>query len=197
MNAPQIRHLPRPDLEHSPLGRVLASRRSVREYATRQISPNELSFLLWAGQGITSRDGERAAPSAGAIYPIELTVADSEGLWRYIPGGHSLERAAGDDRRARLGHATCDQEFVAAAPTIVAIAGTLTALAGRYGARAERYCTLEAGHVAQNVLLAAASLGLGSVPIAAFDEAAVAKALDLCDGRLPLYLLPVGARRGA
>ncbi len=197
MNAPQIRRLPRPDLELSPLGRVLAARRSVREYASRQIAPDELSLLLWAGQGITSRDGERAAPSAGAIYPIELSVADAEGLWRYIPGGHVLERASGDDRRARLGRATRDQEFAAAAPVIVAIAGTLTALAGRYGARAERYCTLEAGHVAQNVLLAAAALGLGSVPIAAFDEAAVARALDLRDGHLPLYLLPVGATRGA
>ncbi len=197
MIAPHTRKLPRPDVERSPLGRVLAERRSIREYGSRPITPDELSFLLWAGQGITSRDGERTAPSAGAIYPLLLSVADAEGLWRYVPGGHALERIAADDRRGRLAGAACGQDSLVGAPVIIAITGTLAALAGRYGTRAQRYCVLEAGHVAQNVLLAATALGLGSVAVSAFEDGAVLRVLDLGADHLVLYLLPVGARRGA
>jgi SagB-type dehydrogenase family enzyme len=197
MIALQTRRLPRPDFESSPLGRVLAARRSIREYGSRQLTLDELSFLLWAGQGITSRDGERVAPSAGAIYPITLSVADAEGVWRYVPGGHALERVAAEDRRKRLAAATSGQEFLAGVPAIVAVTGAPAALATRYGARAERYCTLEAGHVAQNILLAAASLGLGSVPVTTFEDAVVLRALDVGADHLAAYLLPVGSQRSA
>jgi nitroreductase len=62
----------------------------------------------------------------------------------------------------------------------------------RYGDRADRYVLLEAGHAAQNLLLEAVAMGLGAVPIGAFDDVAVSQAMELADGEVPLYLIPVG-----
>lgn len=187
--------LPRPDLASSPLCDLLARRRSRREFGRRQLLPAELGALLWAGQGITSPEGGRAAPSAGALYPVTLSVVDALGVWRYQPGAHALAPAVLGDRRRRLAAAT-EQDEVAQAPLTVAVTARPDVLAGRYGARAERYATLEAGHVAQSLLLMATALGLAAVPIAAFDDGKVRAALALGADDLPLYLVPVGGLVG-
>ena len=176
------------------LAAALTARRSVREFSTQGITEEEVSQLLWAAQGITSPDGLRTAPSAGALYPLTVSVALPEGLRRYSPAGHRLERVSSRDVRAPLAEAAVGQTWIAAAPAVFAITGNVARTAAKYGDRAERYVHLEAGHAAQNVLLQATALGLGGVSVGAFDDDRVRELLDL-DGEHPLYLLPIGRPR--
>lgn len=120
---------------------------------------------------------------------------DEGGVWRYAPRGHALVLVREGDVRARLARAALDQEAVAEAPATIAITADPAVLAPRYRSRSGRYCTLEAGHVAQNILLQATALGLGAVPVGAFDDDAVGALLELPPGHLALYLVPVGAPR--
>ncbi|WP_242342785.1 SagB/ThcOx family dehydrogenase [Anaeromyxobacter terrae] len=189
----RLERLPRPDPRSTPLHGVIAARRSRREFGRRGLTDAETSALLWAGQGITSVEGGRAAPSAGALYPITLTLVDARGVWRYVPAVHALALEEVGDRRARLASAALGQESVAGAPLTIAVSARPAVLAARYRERAERYCLLEAGHVAQNVLLMATALGLAAVPVGAFDDEAVLGVLALGPAHLALYLLPVGA----
>lgn len=173
----------------------LATRRSVREYSDEPLSPAELSQLLWAAQGETSDSGKRTAPSAGALYPLEVYVVAPDGVSHYEPDGHRLEIRGTADRRAELMAAALDQEAVGDAAAVFVIAGVEARTAAKYGDRAERYVTLEAGHAAQNLLLQAVVLGLGAVPVGAFDDGAVKALLALPAGHDVLYLVPVGHPR--
>jgi len=190
-STPASRALPPVD-EEAPLARLIASRRSRREFTGRRLSDAEVGALLWAGQGITSPDGLRAAPSAGALYPTTLTLVEAGGVWRYSPQEHALSRVRAGDRRADLAAAALGQPEVAEASASVVVTAEPAVLAARYGRRSERYCALEAGHVAQNVLLQAVSLGIAAVPIGAFDDAAVLECVGLGRDHLALYVLAVG-----
>jgi SagB-type dehydrogenase family enzyme len=112
-----------------------------------------------------------------------------------LPESHSLQRQLAIDLRRELQNATLDQECVGDAPVCLVIAMDIDQMGLKYGRRAEQYCLLEAGHAAQNVLLEAVSLGLGSVPVGAFDDRAVKQALHLPTHLRPAYLLPVGYPR--
>lgn len=185
--------LPAPQRSGGPaLAGVLATRRSRRAFGRRELTDAELGQLLWAGQGTT--DGHRTAPSAGALYPITVRVADARGVWRYVSADHAIVRESDVDHRAAVASASFGQDAVRGAPAILVITADVAVTARKYGARAERYVTLEAGHVAQNVLLEATALGIGAVPIGAFDDEAVRRALALSAGETPLYLIPVGAQ---
>lgn len=158
----------------------------------------QLSQLLWAAQGITSRDGKRTAPSAGALYPLEVYVIAGKvtglepGVYHYQPTRSSLlQRSAGDLRRA-LGRAAHGQFWVASAPAVAVITGIVSRTARGYGARAERYVAIECGAAAENLALEAVALGLGTVPVGAFDDAAVSRVLSLPTGEKPLLILPIG-----
>ncbi len=188
-----LRPLPALDA-HAPdsLEEAIATRRSVRDFADRAVSDEDVGRLLWAAQGITGPDAKRAAPSAGATYPLEIYAATAAGVARYLPGPHALELHLDADPRADLAAAALGQPEVAAAPLVVVVTGVVERTAARYGNRAERYMTLEAGHAAQNVLLQAVARDLAAVPIGAFDDDEVAAVLELPDDHAPLYLLPVG-----
>jgi SagB-type dehydrogenase family enzyme len=177
------------------LEEVIAARRSVREYADRELTWAEISQLLWAAQGITSPQGLRAAPSAGALYPLEIYVAVPAGVYHYQPAGHRLERTLSGDRRRAWGDAAVSQGPVYHAPATFLIAGVMARTRAKYGERAERYVYLEAGHAAQNLLLQATALGLGAVPIGAFYDEQLAQAAGLPADETPLYLICVGAMR--
>ncbi|HEU4730098.1 MAG TPA: SagB/ThcOx family dehydrogenase [Kofleriaceae bacterium] len=193
---PERRALPAPQRDGGPaLATVLATRRSTRVFARRELSDGELAQLLWAAQGVTdSQGGHRAAPSAGALYPITVRVVDAKGTWRYVPAEHALVRESTIDTRDRLRSAAHGQESVGSAPATLVITANVAITAGKYGDRAERFATLEAGHVAQNLLLTATALGLAAVPVGAFDDGASRKALGLAASETPLYLIPIGAR---
>lgn len=175
---------------------ALARRQSVREF--EQVTPTvpQISLLLWAAQGITRSSGGRTAPSAGALYPIEVYAVTRGTLWHYLPDGHRAEQwDAPVTLAAELGDAAVGQDAVSTAPLLLVITGVIDRTYAKYRGRAAQYVTLEAGHCAQNVLLAAVALGLGAVPIGAFSDEAVRRRLGLTDELTPYYLLPVGTAR--
>ena len=175
------------------LEQVMLRRRSVREYTDEPLELAELSQLLWAAQGITDPSGKRTAPSAGAMGPLEVYVVTADGVSHYMPDGHRLKQKASGDRRMALSSAATDQEKVAKAPVVLVITGVMARTAWKYGGdRAWRYVNLEAGHAAQNVLLQVSALGLGAVPVGAFDDNGVMDVLGLPADHRPLYLIPVG-----
>ncbi len=191
-----LRQLPSPEFKETiALKTALKRRRSVRQFDVTRLSPAHISRILWAMQGITGKRGARllrAAPSAGATYPLEIYLIDEKGVFSYDPVSHVLRRIKGGDIRNELSRAALGQPCIAGAPVTFVIAAVMERTERRYGQRAERYVYIEVGHAAQNAHLAAVALGLGSVPIGAFRDNAVAELLELPDNHQPVYLIPVG-----
>jgi SagB-type dehydrogenase family enzyme len=178
------------------LERTLGRRRSVREFAPAALAAADIGQILWAAQGVTGGDGGRTAPSAGALYPLEVYAVTASGVARYDARAHGLLRLQDADVRAALRAAALDQECVGEAPLTVVLAAVVARTAGKYGrTRAPRYVHLEAGHAAQNILLQAVALGLGAVPVGAFDDEDVQAVLHLPADHEPLYLICVGHPR--
>lgn len=177
----------------TPLDDALRRRRSMRSFAARALSREQLGQLCWAAQGITEpARGLRTAPSAGGLYPLEVYVVVPGGVFHYEPRGHRLRRIGEADRRGGLARAALGQEYVGAAPLDLVITGATSRLRGKYGERAERYVHVEAGHAAQNVLLEATALGLGAVPVGAFDDEDVRSAVGAPSDEVPLYIVAIG-----
>ena len=151
--------------------------------------------LCWAAQGEVASDSvtgaTRTAPSAGAAQPLELFVLQNQRLSRYFPELNSLKQW-GEVDAGKLAEAALNQDFIKSAPAVFVIAAEVGRTTSRYGERGERYVSMEAGHAAQNLLLEATVLGLGGVPVGAFDDAEVARALGLPERLIPLYIIPVG-----
>jgi SagB-type dehydrogenase family enzyme len=176
---------------------ALASRRSVRHFADAPLTLADAAQLVWAAQGITHAEGLRTAPSAGALYPLEIylvagTVAAAPaGVYRYLPAHHRLERTVAGDLRRALAAAAFHQNWIAEAPAMIVIAAVVRRTRLKYGERGERYVPIEAGHAAQNVCLQAVALGLGATLVGAFADAEVKRLLGLTEEE-PLLLVPVG-----
>ncbi len=186
--------LPEPQLKGKiSLEETISQRRSKRRYRPQELTLEQISQLLWSAQGITDEGGGfRSAPSAGALYPMEIYLLNKDGLFHYLPEEHKLERASQDDLRRELAAAAWGQSFIAQAPVDIVIAAVYERVTSRYGARGSRYTDIEVGHIAQNIHLQAVALGLGSVPVGAFDDRAVKELLKLPKEEQPLYIIPVG-----
>ena len=172
------------------LEEVLKSRRSVRSFKEQELSLEQVGQLLWAAQGITSPEGKRTAPSAGALYPLEVYYFFKEGWGHYNPEKHILEILGKEDRRQDLARVSFNQSWIQEAPVVFVIVGFVERTAKKYGDRAERYVILEAGHACQNLLLQAVALGLGGTSVGAFSDEEIKKILGV--KALPLYVVPVG-----
>ena len=191
--------LPEPDrIGEVPLESALQKRRSHRAYSDEPLVIAEVSQILWAGYGVTDPRGLRTAPSAGGLYPLEvyLVAGDVEdippGVYRYSPHGHELLKVVEGDVRPRLYDASLRQGFIRDAPALLVISAVYERTTGRYGERGERYVQMEAGHAGQNVLLAAACLDLGAVPVGAFDDGGVKRGLEMPEEEAPLYIIALG-----
>jgi len=175
---------------------AIAKRRSIRNFAGEPLTLEEVSQLAWAAQGITEPNRKyRAAPSAGALYPLELYVLTHEGVFHYIPDRHSLAPITSKDRRSDLSRAALGQSFIADAALSFVITAVYARTEAKYGGRARMYVHMEAGHVAENIHLQAVALGLGSVPVGAFRDRAVSDVIGLPSDHTPLYIIPVGHPR--
>jgi len=181
---------------------AIQQRRSVRTYANDPLTLQQVSQLLWAAQGITdTARGLRVAPSAGALYPLEIYLVAGnvrdlpDGVYHYKPKGHKLALTLKDNRRDALRNAALGQASLKDAPASIAIAADYSRTSSRYGERAARYVFMEAGHVGQNVALQAVALGLATVMIGAFDDDQVKKVLHLPKNEEALYIIPVGRKR--
>lgn len=178
--------------EHQSLEDALSRRRSVRLFSERTLSEDQILKLCWAAQGITDPRGRRTAPSAGGRYPLELYVATPDGCYAYDPPHHRLVRRTANDLRTALQGGALSQEAVGQSPAVFVVAARPSRTTAEYGRRGWRYVHLEAGHAAQNLLLEATAMGLGSVPIGAFDDERLRDILDLPADREVVYLIPIG-----
>jgi len=179
------------------LEEALARRRSVRQFSSEPIKRSQISQLAWAGQGITEpQRGLRTAPSAGAIYPIELLFATQDGLFVYRPTDHSLLQNGNQDVRNMLAAATSMAESVAGAGCDIIVAGAVRKMTSQYKDKARTFMHMEAGHIAQNIQLQAVCLGLGSVTVGGFDSKEIRKVCKLSRDLEPLYIICVGYPAG-
>lgn len=184
--------LPAPVLGGRSLDGVLRARRSVRSYRPEPLRFTTIAQLLWAGQGVTSSDGKRTAPSAGALYPLELYVVTAQQLMHYLPDANRVETRDVADLRPRLQDAAEGQDAIGAAPAVIVMAAVPERTRSRYGTRATSFVDREAGHAAQNILLEATALGLAAVPIGSVDPVGAAEVLGLPPDHVVLYAIPVG-----
>lgn len=184
------------------LWEILARRRSIRHYKARPLTQEELAALVWATQGVTLASRSyllRTAPSAGALYPVETYLAvhrveDLEpGLWHLNLPEFSLELLESRDARQPLVQACLGQRFMGEAAVDFIWTGILNRAMWKYRERAIRYIFLDAGHICQNLMLAATALGLGCCPVGAFFDEEVESLVDV-DGveEVALYLASVG-----
>ena len=189
----KVIQLPKPQLRGGmSIEETLAKRESVRHFTSEELTLSEISQVLWASQGITRNWGGRTAPSAGALYPLELYLALKEGLFHYVPRNHQLSRLSDQNLIGDLASAALDQQCIRESPAVVIITGVFERIERKYGKRGERYVKVEAGHAAQNILLQSVSLGLGAVPVGAFYDNRIQKLLNIPENHEPLYLIPLG-----
>jgi SagB-type dehydrogenase family enzyme len=175
------------------LDQAIAARRSIRSFKDKQLTLAQVAQLLWAADGVTEpTKGYRSAPSAGAIYPLTLLVVKEDGVWSYSPNKHSIKLVIAGDLRAKLAKAALGQSPIKNAPLSMVITADYQNITAKYGERGIIYSHIEAGHIAQNLALEAVALGLGSVPIGAFNDDQVENLLKLPIDEDVLYIIPVG-----
>jgi len=202
--------LPSPQLKGKvSLEETILRRRAVRRYRREPLDLPQLSQILWSAQGITGTRGFRAAPSAGATYPLEIfvvvgkqSVIASEakqapeelqaGIYHYEADSHSLSLHKPADLRPDLARATLNQEFIIDAPVDIVICALYHRTSYRYGKRGERYVHMEVGHAGENIHLQAVALGLATVEVGAFHDEEVRTVLGVDEQIKPLYIMPVG-----
>lgn len=172
---------------------AMEKRRSVRAFSEKELEMEKISQILWAAQGITQEStGYRTAPSAGALYPLELFLVKSDGVYYYQPQGHKLIKIMDEDVRIQLAEGSVFQGFIATAPVSIVMAGVFERTTVKYGERGIRYVYIEAGHSCQNILLQAVALELGAVPVGAFDDDYIQGLLGLPEDYRIIYVIPVG-----
>lgn len=182
------------------LEQLLAQRRSIRDYQTTALELAEIGQLLWAAQGITHVQGLRTAPSAGALYPLELYVVTgrieglAQGVYQYDPRQHQLMKTGDGDLRDALTRAALSQGWIKPASAVIVFTADYERTTRKYGKRGERYVHIEVGHAAQNLFLQSESLGLATVVVGAFNDDEVARVLRLSADLQPLLLMPVGRK---
>lgn len=201
-DAPRI-ELPKPESTDGPgLWQTIASRRSERRYDSSELSAADLSQLLWATQGIVRRQQQmdfRAAPSAGALYPIETYIVAhnieglERGVYHYAVGDHALEQIKTGDFRDAIAGAALDQGVAYFSQCVFVWTAVFERSKWKYLQRAYRYIYLDAGHIAQNLALGAVALGLGTCQIGAIydDEANAVVDVD-GDEESVVYMSSVG-----
>jgi SagB-type dehydrogenase family enzyme len=200
--AGEIISLPLPSLKGNvSVEEALQSRRTIRQFAHRPLSLQQVAQLLWATYGVTeSRRGLRATPSAGALYPLDVYLVAGErqvgdlagGVYHYLPDKHGLNLVKTGELRPAVARVSLHQGWMAEAPIMVVITGEYARCTRKYGQRGIMYTHMESGHAAQNLFLQAEAQGLGVGIVGAFENRLVIQVLDLPANHDPLLIMPVG-----
>lgn len=193
-----------PLTEKLSLNETLKKRGSCRNFSGKPIFMNQLSSILWSGQGVLThkQDMRRTAPSAGSTFPIELMVAVrkdgveglAQGIYHYLPDQHSLQKISEKDISEDIPPACFNQEYLRKASASILVASEESRTTRMYGERGQRYVYMESGAVMQNISLEAVEMGLGTVIVGAFDDAAVTGLFKLEELK-PLAIMPLGYPR--
>jgi len=191
-----------PELDgNSSLEKAIEQRRTIRSFRDKPITQKQFAQILWAAQGITEDGGfKRAAPSAGALYPLDVyavvgknTVEGLDpGVYHYKPRGHSIGKVADKDRRKDVAIASLGQMWMAHAPALFVITAEYSRITIKYGDRGIRYAHMEVGHAGQNIFLQCQTLGLSAGIVGAFHDRKVAKIVGVEKNHEPLIIMPVG-----
>jgi SagB-type dehydrogenase family enzyme len=199
--------LPSPRPPDVALGRVLDARRSCRRFTDAGLTQLDLATLLATAYGVRGRLVlgdleflERPVPSGGGLYPLELYLllqrgqALAPGIYHYAPLHHVLEPVRPLELpHVFIGDLFMGQPYAADAATIIVMTAVVERSLWKYGDRGYRYILLEAGHVAQNINLVAAAMGLGSLNLGGFFDSDLANLLGLdLEAQVPLYAVAVG-----
>ncbi len=181
--------------------RAINQRRTIRSFSPETLDLNQLSQLLWSAQGITGNDGfKRAAPSAGALYPMDVyavvgrsSVAQIEsGVYHYETNGHRLSYITNKDVRDSVAKASLSQMWMARAPLNIVITAEYSRITVKYKERGIRYAMIEAGHIAQNLFLQAEAMGLKAGIVGAFHDNELIEILKIPRTHEPLLIMPIG-----
>jgi SagB-type dehydrogenase family enzyme len=203
-----IYQLPNPKLVGTvSVEEAMFNRRSRRNYIDAALSVEQVTQILWAAYGITYpseeydflRGGFRTAPSAGALYPLDVYLVVgkidgiNKGVYKYRSSKNQLIRVLDRDVRSELAEAALNQEMIAEAPASIFYSAIFERSTKKYGERArERYVCMDLGHSAQNVYLQVEALKLGTCAIGAFNDEKVSQLLQLPAEEEPLYMMPIG-----
>jgi len=202
----QVFDLPAPAPEVLRTGSIyecIRKRKSHRAFKKEALTLEELSFLLWATQGVREASGAhvlRTVPSAGNRHPLDTWLAIFQvqglepGLYRYLPLGHRLVRERQvPELKASLIEACCDQRFAGESAVTFIWTAVPYRTEWRYGTRQHKAILEDAGHACQNLYLAAEAIGCGACAIGAYMQEPCDRLLDV-DGidEFTLYLAPVG-----
>ena len=201
----EMKELPKPTVAGKiSVEQAIKDRRTIRSFRPKALSAEMFSQLLWSAQGVTEDSGfKRAAPSAGAMYPMDVyaslgkncVVGFEEGTYHYEPEKHAVWVHAQKDARNQLAVASLSQMWMAQAPLILIITAEYDRIAVKYGQRGVRYAMIEAGHIAQNIFLQAQALDLAAGIVGAFADEEVVDVLKIPTSHAPLLLMPVGYER--
>ena len=192
-------------LDEARITPLIQRRRSVRSYDTKPIPLPDLSFMLWAGQGITAKSGDhflRAAPSAGALYPIETYCAVlnvegvEQGLYHLDVKNFQLELLQSGNFGPAIMKACLGQTFIQTAGVVFIWTAIFRRNFQKFGDRGLRYVLFDAGHICQNTLLAIEAAGCGGCPVATFFDSELNGLLEI-DGNeeAVVYLATAGTRK--
>jgi len=210
----KIIQLPDPSFKsETSIEEALNARQSVRAYSAESLSLTEISQMLWAAQGITRKKdtpsskwnekyewqgGNRTAPSAGGLYPMELYLLAGnvegldQGVYKYIVKSHSLIKVIDGDKRADVREVSLKQKAITEGAAVIVMAAVYERTSIKYGARSEKYIFTEVGHIGQNIYLQGASLGIGTVMIGAYKDDDLKRVLNLPDDEKPMAVMPIG-----
>jgi len=185
---------------------VVRNRKSRRTYTDQALTVEEISFLLWAVQGIHRVAKKapvtyRTVPASGGIHPLETYLAINrvegvhKGLYRYLPLEHALLflRQTGSEWLAQLGHACRGQEFVSKGALVFIWTAIPYRVEWRYANEAHKSIAQASGHVCQNLYLASEAIGAGTCAISAYAQKAMDTLISI-DGEqeFTVYVAPVG-----
>jgi SagB-type dehydrogenase family enzyme len=189
--------LPEPDFKGALLEEAIEKRRSERDYSEKEISLAEASMLLWAGGGITDEHGFRTAPSAGALYPIDIYLVPNRvenascGVYRYMPDEHELVLVKEGEFSEGFYNASYGQKHIRDAALLIVMVSTPERTTSKYGEIGKAYILIEAGHIAQNILLEGTSLGIKTTPVGGFEREKADDIIGLEEGK-SIYMITVG-----
>ena len=184
--------------------KAIKHRRTIRSYKPRALRLEDFAQILFAAQGITDNGGfKRAAPSGGALYPLDVyavvgkNCVDSldPGVYHYLPSGHRLETISNGDKRGLIAQAALEQMWMAHAPVNFVITAEYARICSKYGQRGVRYAITEAGHVGQNIFLQAEALGLAAGIVGAFNDREIIRVMEIPSDHEPLLIMPVGYQK--